>query len=265
MNLYMGKRSTDRGGWISGTNYQRRIQSNIANQQTLHSGGPWQAVAHFYCDKTGGAWPEKDRLCENQLLAATTWETYGVFWASHYILFCQPFFGLQTLGQVVNNAKYDLDARYDIERMMNNKAGAVFHETWHWPWTVSNPMALDISLRTEKPVYGPEEVAENAAAPDGDAPITSRIADAYSVVGHAIFLMRKFGMETPPSPIPPNGTTVTRADLATLRDSSDRSPPPGFVDSFNLSDPNGEPDPKVWKPIGSLPPLDEELYGKWQD
>lgn len=126
---------------------------------------------------------------------AYTFDSPGRFWTAHYIVLCDYFFAkdkMVSLADMTRNAQYDMDLQKTMDNWRDVRAMAMFHETYHWGRTVSDPRCL---LDPER--YSPSEVVDLAK---GDINISKLNAESWAMAAVAIYIQKTFGRDTPPGP-----------------------------------------------------------------
>jgi hypothetical protein len=115
---------------------------------------PNHAYVYFYCNEedvpfknTDPAWKPH---CTNDQGEPTDWTAYswndiGWFFYSHYTVFCPEFFraALTSLADQVETANGDIYMQTTIDYWRPIRARSLFHESYHWEYTVSDPLTWD--------------------------------------------------------------------------------------------------------------------------
>jgi len=118
----------------------------------------------------------------------------------HYVVFCPKTFFNTT--KVVSLAKRTEEANGnpELQRVINpwraTRARILFHETYHWEHTVSQPKC--IPKKGEEEIYTPEEVVQLAKEKNI---AESRInAESWTLAAVAMYIQDKWGLSDPPVP-----------------------------------------------------------------
>lgn len=73
------------------------------------------------------------------------------------------------------------------------RARTMFHESYHWEYTVSNPLAIDFT-------YDPKEITDLALRDEEEA---AENAESWALAAMAIYLQKTFNLDKPPKPQSP--------------------------------------------------------------
>ena len=125
---------------------------------------PNLSYAYFYCHENDAPNPDNDPnfkpLCTDKDgkdtdVTAYTWNDIGTFWKAHYVVLCPQFFSseLSSLAVAVQTAEKDHIMQNTIDYWRPIRARSIFHETYHWEYTVSDPLTWDES-------YDPAEIVQ---------------------------------------------------------------------------------------------------------
>lgn len=130
---------------------------NVENQYGIHwNSWPLRrtiSYAYFYCSeddvpiKDDPSWSRKctDKYGNNTDVTAYSWSDTGTFWQSQYVVFC-PMFFTSELSSLASKVKLAQDIPHMpriIDYWRPIRARTLFHETYHWEKTVSNPQTID--------------------------------------------------------------------------------------------------------------------------
>jgi hypothetical protein len=148
---------------------------------------------------------------------AYTWEDIGYIVSWHYVVFCPRFFAddVVSLATQTQNANNNPGMQTVMDYWKPVRARTMFHETYHWQYTVSIPRALDYG-------YTPQQVVALAANNDPNA---VQNAESYAQAALAIYIQNQWGLAQPPQP--------AGAALYNLVETALDSPPDGWVAPVN--------------------------------
>jgi hypothetical protein len=140
----------------------------------------------------------------------------GLIWQAHYVVFCPQFFSnqLTSLATKVLTAQGDIYMQETIDYWRPIRARTMFHETYHWEYTVSEPLAIDYA-------YDPQAIVDLAISDEEEA---AENAESFALAAMAIYLQKTFNLPEPPKPKGSRGTIAG----ANLREVHLASPPPGW-------------------------------------
>lgn len=105
----------------------------------------------------------------------------------------------------------------------------MYHETFHWERTVSDPKCLDYA-------YAPEKVVERAGTGTENAILN---AENFALAGFAIYAQDQFGLKEPP--IPDTSWALDNEDegISVLKEA-----PSGWVEPESVSKTSFKPHPR---------------------
>ncbi|KAH7466503.1 hypothetical protein FOMA001_g15942 [Fusarium oxysporum f. sp. matthiolae] len=254
--MYLGKESMNGHGLFGRPGPE---WYTIDRQHSIHFSGfgkhPRWTYAYLYCDE--GKIIKDDGLCkEHPGLNAYTWDSIGTFWTNHYVVFCPRWFTkkLSNVDILVELGRDKAKQKY-INPWKDSRARTMYHETFHWERTVSDPKCLDYA-------YAPDKVVERAETGTENAILN---AENFALAGFAIYAQDQFGLKEPP--IPDQSWALDNEDegISVLKEA-----PSGWVEPESVSKTSFKPHPrynaKKLSDLGTTEPvqfrgcLHEELF-----
>ncbi len=231
---------------------------NTRNQYYVHHGGffnsPALTYAYFYCHEEDLPSDKKKRKNEcGENTTAFTFDDPGFFWTAHYVVFCPTFFGkrMTSLRARTDEANGDPEMQRTINIWRATRARSLFHETYHWAKTVSDPKC---NLQPER--YQPLRVVELAATDFKKSVIN---AESWAQAAMAIHLQKTFGLISPPVPEGYRGSEQTSdaaiVDANALEEKFLDKQPEGFIPPVRTDSPTFDPDMENVVQLGTLGPL----------
>ncbi|KAK3904903.1 hypothetical protein C8A05DRAFT_31319 [Staphylotrichum tortipilum] len=199
------------------------MRKNIEREYLIHWGWriiqpPITAYLYFYCNekdipdetKNDPAWQPMctDKFGDPTDVTAYSWNDLGTIWQAHYVVFCPEFFGsgMSSLATKVETAQGDIYMQSTIDYWRPVRARTMFHESYHWEYTVSEPLAVDYT-------YNPKEITDLAVSDQEEA---VENAESWALAAMAIFLQKTFHLDKPPKPMGSTGT-IAGAKLHEMR------------------------------------------------
>ena len=172
---------------------------NIDRQQAIHQSAPLFTYGYFYCDEDKLPTKGKKTSECGPSTTAYTFDDLGTLWSAHYVVFCPKFWGdsMSSLAQLVEEGKNDSTLQGVMNPWRYARARSLFHETYHWGTTVSQPKC---NRRPEK--YTPKDVVD--LAKNGNTKEARLNAESWAQAAMAMYLQQTFNLKSPPVPQPEN-------------------------------------------------------------
>ncbi|KAI9764588.1 MAG: hypothetical protein M1840_008317 [Geoglossum simile] len=235
---WLGKDWNSESSWIPWRwNFRQLIQDNFSRLRKLYSNdAPAHEFIYWYCYDYGNQCSEG--------VQAYSWDHSGWIWSNHYIVFCNPFYNRQTLGEQVNKHAGDQRQQKIMENFHISRGGIMFHETWHFKDLVSSPRTSDYAYQAQ-PTW---DLAKNKGT--NWAYVN---ADSYALDAVAIYVQQHYKSSMSPVPwrelakLDPEaaaGTSEPPADNA--RAISLAGPPSGWTGPLPNTD---NPNPAEWREV----------------
>ncbi|KAM0444978.1 hypothetical protein ACHAQK_002522 [Fusarium lateritium] len=189
---------------------------------------------------------------DQQKLVAEAWKDAG----DVAQVFCPRWFTkkLSNVDILVELGR-DKDKQKYINPWKDSRARTLYHETFHWERTVSDPKCLDYA-------YAPEKVVELAETGTENAILN---AENFALAGFAIYAQDQFGLKEPPIPDKPWALDDEDEGISVLEEA-----PSGWVEPESVSKTSFKPHPrynaKKLSDLGTTEPvqfrgcLHEELF-----
>lgn len=214
---------------------------NIIRQQAIHEDAPLFTYGYFYCNEDD--LPTKKKPSDPECGPSTTAWTFddlGTIWSAHYVVFCPTFWGdrMASLAQRVQEGKDNSELQGFMDPWRSARARALFHETYHWGTTVSQPKC---NLRPEK--YTPKDVVDLARKDNTEK--AKMNAESWAQAAMAMYLQQTFNLKSPPVPRPEDKNSesgLMSADNGPLEEGFLDEMPDWFAPPVVQGAPKFEPD-----------------------
>lgn len=171
---------------------------------------------------------------------------------------------MRSMAEMVVSARNDKVMQQTIDYWKPTRSRSLFHETYHWAKTVSQPRCVNIN-------YIPRLIVNIGKNSLEDAAIN---AESYALAALSIYLQQTFKLSSPPQPLPKKSTaseddlTVSGADITEMHLDS---PPDGWEPPVTNTSKTFEPDMTDtvrMSSVGALSaggPWDSCVEGLYQD
>ncbi|KAF6234441.1 hypothetical protein HO173_007474 [Letharia columbiana] len=193
MDLYMGN---DSRGQLGAT-----LRANIDGAVRIHDQSTWPRNQRLFvfCSEPM-IFVENGGMCGEAL--AYAFNINGTYYDNHYVVFCPPYYELQTLYKTLS-----ITDAFPLERLLvtsandfdENQGEIYFHESLHFA-DLTTPVNHPIhdNNGNEPDIYGPYDVAMEAESKNTAACL--HIADAYTHAAAAILIQQRYNLADPPKP-----------------------------------------------------------------
>jgi hypothetical protein len=158
----------------------------------------------------------------------------GLLLVSPYFVFCPLWFSekLISLRNKTGTANGDINMQTTMDYWRPVRARSIFHETYHWKTTVSDPRCLDYEYKAL--------AVTNLAVSDQSKSTTN--AESWAQAALAIHLQKMFHLSSPPLPEGYKGTTANFIEGADLVEIGLDSAPAGWNSPVLNTNQNYSPD-----------------------
>ena len=132
----MGKDWNWGGWWPFSSNYRLIISNNIGREGALYlQNAPGHTYIYFSC-------PKQHDACTPGTIAASS-DSLGFFWSNHYTLFCPKFWNMDSMSVSLSRVANNKNEQMIMDNYWGNQGYTLFHETYHYKNTVSQPRTAD--------------------------------------------------------------------------------------------------------------------------
>lgn len=152
---YFGNNVASTGGYLPwDLNFRQIIGDNIARRHALDTENASRSTyLYFYCYD----WYQ-DYCTNYPLTAGYTHSQVGTFWTNHYITLCDLYFAQPTLMDTIRSVSKMPNPSAEkniLENFYQNRATILYHETYHFDYTVVRPNTRDYA-------NGPQSIWDQA-------------------------------------------------------------------------------------------------------
>jgi hypothetical protein len=176
---------------------------NVRRQDGIHGGldseKPIRTYGNFYCDERkaprGINGSPRRKCADKPLTVAYSWDDPGVVWSAHHTVLSPRFFSPERLSLkgAVDRIRVISRLQTIMEGWVNTRAGTIFHETYHWDYTVSRPTCDRLPED-----YAPIDVYRLTLEHGTE---TAKLnAESWTQAALAIYAQKTFNLPSPPPP-----------------------------------------------------------------